>query len=326
MQELAMRLAETAGEQDKVALSLYNIGLIHYYQADDYDAAQTKINRAQAIYQRMDNRRGLVNCLFMSGSIANKKGRYRIAHKRYEEALIFCREIGWRHGETFILSSLGNNYFELGDYALCQTYQEKVQQICRELSDREGEAISLDTLGLAAHRLGDSATAQEHYQQALMMQQVIGDRHGEAYTLTHWGYTLAELGEWKAARSRFEGALALRRELGEEALAQDDLAGLAWVALAQNDLTPAVAGAEEILAWIEAEGVEGIEFPIQVYLICYRVLRAATSPSRAQAVLQQGYSLLQRRAAGIQDEGLRRRFLENVPFNREIGAAWASQP
>ena len=86
---------------------------------------------------------------------------------------------------------------------------------------------------------------------------------------------------------------------------------------------------EGILAWIEANGADRIEYPVLVYLICYQVLEACARQrpaerTRARAVLQQGVALLQRRAAAITDPGLRQQFLENVPFNRELMAAWAA--
>ena len=84
---------------------------------------------------------------------------------------------------------------------------------------------------------------------------------------------------------------------------------------------------EEILAWIEEHGSEGIEYPLEVYLICYRILSATAQgdPSaieRAQAVLAKAHEALLDQAAKISDSALRRKFLEDVPVNREITAAW----
>lgn len=45
---------------------------------------------------------------------------------------------------------------------------------------------------------------------------------------------------------------------------------------------------------------------------------------RADQALRNGIELLQQRAEKIQDEILRRQFLENVPFNRELQAEFTS--
>ena len=58
-----------------------------------------------------------------------------------------------------------------------------------------------------------------------------------------------------------------------------------------------------------------------MYLTCYHVLGAA-GDSRAAGVLETAYAALQKQAAKIPDEAMRRSFLENVPYHRAIVAAW----
>jgi len=67
--------------------------------------------------------------------------------------------------------------------------------------------------------------------------------------------------------------------------------------------------------------LDGTIEPLRVYLTCYRVLRANEDP-RAGEVLSAAHRLLQERAARIDDEQLRRSFLENVAAHREIIEAW----
>jgi len=50
--------------------------------------------------------------------------------------------------------------------------------------------------------------------------------------------------------------------------------------------------------------------------------RAQADDPRAEGGLDAGYELLQERAAMIEDAGLRRSYLENVPHHRELVAAW----
>ncbi|MBN1657740.1 MAG: tetratricopeptide repeat protein, partial [Anaerolineae bacterium] len=206
-------------------------------------------------------------------------------------------------------------------------WHRQAHSAARETSHCRVEAISLDTLGLIYYASGELDEALPCAQQALHIQREVGDRRGEAYTLSHLGLINAGLGQPQAAGDAFEAALAIRRELGQEAVTLDDLAGLARLALAEGDLERALARVEEILTWIEGHRPDGIEFPALVYLTCYRVLRATAGDDsrridRACRVLTDGYNLIQGRAAGIQDEGQRRRFLEDVRDNRELLAAW----
>jgi hypothetical protein len=118
--------------------------------------------------------------------------------------------------------------------------------------------------------------------------------------------------------------------LGQYSLLIDDWAGLAHIALAQGRPGQALEHVQDILSWIDVNGLEGIEYPLQVYLICYRVLQATAQGDpaaieRAQKVLTVAHTALMERANSIGDEALRLKFLENVKTNREIIAAWQAR-
>ncbi|MDX1523249.1 MAG: tetratricopeptide repeat protein, partial [Anaerolineae bacterium] len=188
-----------------------------------------------------------------------------------------------------------------------------------------GEALSLTNLGLVHTHLREYQTAREKCEQALAIQRDIGDRSTEGYSLTYLGHALAGLGEFEAAAQVYQEAMALRRELGERSAAIDDLAGLARMALVQNQLEKARSHVEEILAWLDENGTGGIEYPLQVYLTCYQVLQATSNgvvKAQAQAILTKAHTRLLERAGGISDPDLRRSFLENVAANREIIELW----
>ena len=137
------------------------------------------------------------------------------------------------------------------------------------------------------------------------------------FRLTRLGHTLAALDHLTEAAKAYAQALDLRRGLGQAHLATEALAGLARVALAQDDPEQALAHVEEILSFLKGNTLDGTDEPLRVYLTCYRVLHTNQDP-RAQVLLTTAHSLLQQHAAKIEDEALRRSFLENVPANREI--------
>ena len=193
-----------------------------------------------------------------------------------------------------------------------------------------GEAVSLVNLGLVHHRLRQNEAARTHCEQARTIQREIGDQRGQGYSLTYLGHALADLGELEAAAEAYAEAMGLRRELGQHSLAIDDLAGLTRVAMAQGDVERALEQVEEILAWIEANGPEGIEYPLQVYLTGFRVLSTSAGEDtsaieRAHSILSTAHKSLLEQAASISDRALRRKFMENVRANREIVAAWEAQ-
>jgi predicted ATPase/class 3 adenylate cyclase len=328
---LARALAITKASNSRLdeADNLYDIGHV-YHACGQPGLAAAYYTQARALYQALGNQRGDINCLLMFGVIANEQGDYMMAHNHYAQTLMRCRAIGWRYAEAASLTNLGNNYFDFGDYEAALSCHQQALALCRELGDQEGEAVSLDTLGLIWQNLGNLASAHTHFKQALQIQRQIGDLRSQGFTLTHLGYTLCALGDLKVATDALQSAYDLRHELGEESHTMDDLAGLAQIALTQRKIKRAMVAVEKILAWLQANGIDGIEFPILVYLICHQVLTAAAQidpvlSNRVVVTLQDGYTLLQQRAAKIQDTGCRRKFLKNVWFNRKIIAEWEQQ-
>ena len=170
--------------------------------------------------------------------------------------------------------------------------------------------------------IGDAVQHQEKRYCVLAIQQAIGYRRGQGYTLTHMGFALLDRGELPEADQAFEQALQIRRDLFTSSGAVvDDLAGRAQVALLTRDLPAARRLAGECLAWIEHNGMGGIEFPARVYLVLYRVL-LTSEPDRAAQLLDAANSWLEKQAAAIDDPALRRTYLEAIPDHRELSATW----
>ncbi len=143
--------------------------------------------------------------------------------------------------------------------------------------------------------------------------------------MTFLGHALVGLGRLDEAADAYRQALRLRRELDAHTKAMEPLAGLARVTLAQEERADALAYVEEILACLETHPtLDGTTEPLRVYLTCYRVLRANEDP-RAEEILGNAYHLLQERASRIEDQKLRRSYLENVAAHREIVREWANQ-
>jgi biotin operon repressor len=101
-----------------------------------------------------------------------------------------------------------------------------------------------------------------------------------------------------------------------------DLAGLARIALAQDRMSDALARVQEILSWISVHGIDGIDYPLLVYLTVYRVLAQAGEAEQAREILDEAHTLLKERAGKLEDEDLRSLFLENVAEHQEIMAAY----
>jgi tetratricopeptide (TPR) repeat protein len=170
--------------------------------------------------------------------------------------------------------------------------------------------------------MGEYATAREYCEQALAICKSIGDRWGGGCALTYLGRILEGLGALEEAESAYADAFSFRRTQAQQYLTIDNLAGLGRIALLRGDLTQAREVVARILAHIATYGVVGVESPLSAYLVCVRILDACGEERQAQSVLEQGYALLMERAGQLNDEALRRSFLEQVSAHRELLEMW----
>jgi tetratricopeptide (TPR) repeat protein len=176
----------------------------------------------------------------------------------------------------------------------------------------------LINLGLFTGVQGDYHQAKSYSEESIALSLQIQYRSGEAFGLTFLGHALTGLGALPEAKSAYQNALELRQGMEQSNLCCEPMAGLAQIGLLVSDLDTADQSVEKILAHLDQGGtLEGIDHPNFVKLVCYKVLAAQNDP-RAETFLEEIYTGLQDQAAKIQDETLRRSFLNNVPWHQEI--------
>jgi adenylate cyclase len=352
----ALSLARTSGNRRTEATSLRNLGTI-CQDLGDYAQARLYFQQSLQVCQEMGYRQaelGALNNLAMvageQGDYAQEEdyyqrnlqsacemgdrwsqgmalnnlgvhfeelGDYTTAESCYHQALDIEQDIGDQWGEALTLMNLANVLTRQGDYGRSSSYYQRCLALFRQIEQREGEAEGLSCLSLLCHQLGDDEAALEHSQLALDITQQLGHRNIQAYALTYLGHALMGLDRLAEAAEAYRQALILRRAFGRPHIAMEPLAGLARVSLAQNDLAQAQTYAEQILGFLQDNTLDGTAEPFRVYLTCYHVLHANQDP-RAQVLLTTAHSLLQDKAAKIEDKVMQRSFLENVAAHREI--------
>jgi DNA-binding SARP family transcriptional activator/Tfp pilus assembly protein PilF len=320
----ALPILRQIGDRRGEGMTLNNLGLVAR-RLGDYVAARTYHEQSLQIRRDIGDQLGESHVLNHLGIICRQQRDYALARLYFEQVLALRREgeDRWVRGRT--LDNLARTFLDLGDYANAEVHFEQALAIRREIGGRASEAVTLDGLGLICHFRGDHQAAYEHFLQALNLTHDLGDREDEGYALADVGRALAALGRQVEAADSYRQALTLRRELGQQNLTMEPLAGLAEVALAQQDLALALAYVAEILGYLDGGGtLDGTDEPIRIYLICYQALHANQDP-RSDAILETAHRFLQEVAARIEDEALRRSYLENVPAHRELIAVYREQ-
>ncbi|MBN1876690.1 MAG: tetratricopeptide repeat protein [Anaerolineae bacterium] len=319
--EQAMTLAQQAGRADLEADCLHNIGIL-CWRLGERPKAKNYFEQALRARRKLGDRRGESATLHTLGIIAHNEGHYAGALNLYQQAVQIRREIGERRTEISTLNNLGVLQAMLGNYTEARAHYQKCLHIGRAMGDQATELRALINLSEAACQLGDLEPAREHGQHATELAEAIGNRSLHATALTNLGHALTGLQQWAEATAAYQQAMTLRSELGEQHMAIESRAGLARVALLQDNVPQAQEHVAAILAYLDGGGsVDGMENPFQVYLICYQVLQAS-SEARASQILEQAFNQLQARTHKINPDS-RRPFLENVPAHRKLVQTYA---
>jgi predicted ATPase/class 3 adenylate cyclase len=313
--EAGLRLARTSGDRSGEAQLLTALGC-GCAEAEDYSTAQVCLEQSLQIFRELGRQRGESVALGNLGEVMGMQGDYGAARAYFEQALRLYRMTGDRRNEGWILGSLGMAAMQLGDYAAARAYHERAREIARATGDRQTESLSLTDLALVAHQLGDDALALEHGTRA---HELAPSAYSRIRSLIVLGHALTGLGRLAEAAAGYGEARGLAEEAGLRSKIDEARAGLARVALDCGDLGGALAHVETILAHLEDQTFGGADESLRIFLTCYRILRAAADP-RADSILSMAFELMHARAAKLADESLRRTFLEQVPYHREIGA------
>jgi len=227
--------------------------------------------------------------------------------------------------ESVTIGNLGVVLAQLGDYAAATHCFEQHLRMSHEVGVPGGNPYALQNLAWMTHLQGDDERARSYAEQSCAVGRSFGDRFIEAAALTDLGHALVGLGRANEAVASYQAALTIFQDLGYRDAAGEPQAGLARVALAAGDRTGALAAIAPTLAYLGEGGTfDGTDEALRIDLTCYRVLDAAGDP-RAATILAAAHTRLQSRAAAITDEQLRRMFLEQVPWHRELVAAWVAQ-
>jgi tetratricopeptide (TPR) repeat protein len=221
---------------------------------------------------------------FASSVLSDTIGTYLPAWLHGSCCPAYHEEGGHPLGQSTGFVNLGELYPTLGDYAEAETCLQQALSINRNVRARQREALVLSYRSLLVHNQGEDETARECGQQALALAQEAGDRVRQGVAWMMLGHALLGLGQLAEATEAHQESVALWRELDQSNLAMEPPAGLARVALAQDDLVQAQAHVEEILVHLESGGtrstdtghaLDGTVCPVQVYLTCYHVLDAS---------------------------------------------------
>jgi tetratricopeptide (TPR) repeat protein len=146
------------------------------------DEAEETFQKAQVIYEKLDDQGSISIVLNNLGSVYKARGQLDKATKSYSRALAISERIyGSDHPDiATMLNNLASVYADMGDLSKAEEFFMKALAINQKVlgSDHPRTATSLNNLGTIYRYQGDFIKALEFYQQALAItEKTMGPSH-----------------------------------------------------------------------------------------------------------------------------------------------------
>jgi tetratricopeptide (TPR) repeat protein len=322
--EQFLALCRAIGDLQGEEYALMNLGELGALTTD-YGAARAHYDRALRLSRQIGDRLAEGGALYSLGCAARSQAGYVQARDYALPALAIFQDLHARQYEAGALQLLGQVSHALGQYEEARLYLERALALYRDVGRPASAACVLALLGLVHGARADHAAARELAGEAVRTCRELRERRNEALALTSLGHALVGLAQPLEAAESFRQATAIYRDLGLAHLLMEPLAALAALEWDRGEAARARTAAAEVLAFLDGGGsLDGAEEPLRVYLACYQVLRS-DSPRRARLVLATALTHLQDHAGRIDDDTVRRSFLEGVPYHRAILHAAAGE-
>lgn len=328
---------------------------------DEYTQSRFALTQALNLYQSQGKLRGEMNARLNLANLRRHQHRYTEAYTEYQQALQLACTLGYRQGEALARYELAAVLQQLGEYTAAQDQFALAVASFREMGETLHMDYAQSDIGRLYAYLGDFERARTLIQDALALHEQFtmldakldvwlatsllhlfaeeaslalayatrcynaanehSHRRYAGYALLFMGHAYTGLRQWSAAAKAYGDALALYQTLDIPPMIAEVQAGLARLALAQNQLATAQDWAEKLLVLVEEQPLVGLDEPFQIYLTLYQVFNALQDV-RSQAILARGIDKLFDYANKIKERDLRSSFLEKVPSHRALYQAY----
>ena len=241
-------------------------------------------------------------------------GDLSVAVSLAREAVELAREIRHPYREVDSLLLLGSSLETAGLYDEALASLDAAHALATQLKTVHQQASCEASRGRVHLLRGEQAEALERYRAAAHLAGELGDHRVLADGLLGQARALVVSPEQAEALACRALLTAEGRAPAAEAEAHAVLSSLE---LARGRVDEAVERALSATALVEQLGGQE-QCETEILLVAHEALAAAGRDEEARAVLEQAREGIERKAASISDEGVRRAFLEQVPHHVRV--------
>jgi DNA-binding SARP family transcriptional activator/tetratricopeptide (TPR) repeat protein len=211
--ELGLAAAAASGHPAGEAVMANGLGVAYSYARRVGDALST-YERAEALFERLNDRHHQAAALVNMGCICMEAAEYRRSEQYLDRARVVARRDGNLRVDAVCQSNLGLLYLRLGQFDRAEPLLREALQIAERLDYQHSRATVLEYLGDLSMARSQPGQAARWYEEALAAARTIGDRVVEVRVLRGIATALVRDGRSSAGRVWLADALALARSIG----------------------------------------------------------------------------------------------------------------
>jgi DNA-binding SARP family transcriptional activator/tetratricopeptide (TPR) repeat protein len=237
--ELALSVAEGAGNRTGQAAMLYSLGTLHMHQRRFADAEKCFVLALQ-LFEADGNTHGCALVLRNAAHVEALHQNFEVMLSMYGRALDMMRAVGDRMGEAHILRSVAKFRLGQGQTDIAQGLLEEALVICQDVHCLRGEAQVMHEFARLYLDTSKIDLARQALHRVLLIVREVGDRIGEAHALYSLGVIRHREGRLDSAETTMLHAISLARQVGERLVEGQALYTLVEIGMARGSSTIAV--------------------------------------------------------------------------------------
>src|SRR5438874_189567 len=207
-----MKLAESLGNKEGIAVLSVRLGHIHYYQGN-FPQALDYYQRSLNLYEKVGSTQDVAHPLLRMGDLYFAQNDNTRALEYYERSLKICEQTSDKVGATFLLNRIGEVYAAQDRYEEAEGFYRRSLKLQEELGIKSITAITLNGIGRIRYRQGNYGEA------ATLSARAAGlAKEGNApevlwKTLTSLGQAYRALKQVDLAQQSFDEAIAILEKM-----------------------------------------------------------------------------------------------------------------
>ncbi len=220
-----------------------------------YDVAMENLRRAQELFERSRDDRGIASTLDEMGRVHWLRGGYSQALDFHRQSLTIRRALNDRRSIALSLANIGRVHHDSGNFKAAISQFREALDLRRDIGDLVGIVQSLCDLGGVHAEDGNHVAALELLGEARALAQEIGDKLALADVLSRTGEVKGAMGRGGEAVKDLSDAKAIAMSLGDRVALAVTHQRLAQVQLALGELEAADVEAHAAVAISQAVGL-----------------------------------------------------------------------